>query len=542
MKKLPYLLLPFVLALALCACGGGNETTGNATSSTATKEPAVHTHAFGEWETIVNATCTETGLMQRDCSCGEIQEKQIAATGHTKVVDNAVAATCTTTGLTEGKHCSTCNEILVKQDVIKAYGHNVTVESEIAATCTSEGTINCICSVCKYRYTEQTDKLDHTYTSEITVDATCSSEGVKTYTCSVCNYEYTESIAKIDHLFESEIIIEATCSSVGEKVYTCTECGYYYTEKIETIAHTYTSAETTPATCTSTGIMTYTCTECGYSYTQSTSALGHDMNSSGVCNRCGIYELNMTSSEIANANSVQYLGDRSIWHQDDKGRYVLVFSLKDSDRNMIAAPCIVEITIVNDNGETVYSSTKVVKTSWFQYWTYSNGTEKYQASIYIYDDDIAGGQCADGDIYFTVYNDGYFSFDQSTLSIDDLPQKDTTIDLPETPHCINYYSSSGKLKSACEITGVTIDSCKKYSDGLWYEITFTGSCTYNASGSGQSSSMKIGWKLYNSEGYVVDSGTAYTESVAMGEKFRETINVYYLTPGETYTLVILNVN
>ena len=74
------------------------------------------------------ATCTEDGLTEgKHCSvCKEVIKKQevIPSTGHKVVVDQAKEATCTNTGLTEGIHCSICNKIIKKQGIIPALGHD----------------------------------------------------------------------------------------------------------------------------------------------------------------------------------------------------------------------------------------------------------------------------------------------------------------------------------------------------------------------------------------------------------------------------------
>ena len=74
------------------------------------------------------ATCTEDGLTEgKHCSvCKEVIKKQevIPATGHKEVLDSAKEATCTNTGLTEGIHCSICNKIIKKQEIIPALGHD----------------------------------------------------------------------------------------------------------------------------------------------------------------------------------------------------------------------------------------------------------------------------------------------------------------------------------------------------------------------------------------------------------------------------------
>lgn len=85
------------------------------------------------------ATCTAPAT----CECGYTEGE---ALGHDMVVDPAVAPTCTDKGLTEGSHCSRCDEA-VAQTEVAALGHTLTFVNT-PATADAAGSVTADCSVC----------------------------------------------------------------------------------------------------------------------------------------------------------------------------------------------------------------------------------------------------------------------------------------------------------------------------------------------------------------------------------------------------------
>ena len=183
-------------------------------------------------EIVTNdSTCTEAGSKVTTCKvCAASSTETIPVKAHDLVIENAVAPSCTETGLTAGEYCKNC-DYKVAQEVVDALGHTEETIPAVDATCTETGlTVGVKCSVCGEVLDAQevVPTIAHTYNAVVTAP-TCTEAGYTTYTCS-CGASYTaDEVAALGHSYNT-VVTDPTFEAEGYTTYTCSVCGYSYVD------------------------------------------------------------------------------------------------------------------------------------------------------------------------------------------------------------------------------------------------------------------------------------------------------------------------
>ena len=227
-----------------------------------------HTCSFGEWTVVTQATCTEEGVRERSCSCGEKETEAIAAVGHSwKDATCQSPKMCNSCYATEGEagaHAYT--ESVITGDALKS-----------SASCSSAAVYykSCICGkISKSDGDTFTSgsATAHYYVKISSTDADCENGATETYACD-CGSEYTDTVSPaLGHNVKDVTPVKrpvegSVCEYVW--VYTCANSGCGDEVIGESVYyHSYNATITTYPTCKDDGIKTLTCSDCGDSYTE----------------------------------------------------------------------------------------------------------------------------------------------------------------------------------------------------------------------------------------------------------------------------------
>ena len=236
------------------------------------------------------------------------------------------------------------------------------------------------------------------------------------------------------------------------------------------------------------------------------------------------------------------MGDFAVQAEEEFDRYVFTFSVYDENGEEMKAPVVVQLSIVNDADVTVYTVKKTVTEADYHEWSTSlshqMGVKWLKAAVHINFSDITVGLMDSGKVHYEVLDIEEQGGLAGELDIFGLPATGGRVKLPAVPQIIHDYSWD-EIDSSVKVTDVSYEI---KGDSLY--LYFTGEKLYDQEGGGYSQSCKIGWKLYDSEEYVVASGVFYSPALKMGEKFRneEEYVSMTLSRGETYKLVLENVD
>ncbi len=193
-----------------------------------------HTHKYGDWKN--NATSH-----WKECSCGDKSEMSAHGYGDWVTIKDA---TCTETG-TKKHTCTNCSHS--ETTIIVVIAHSYGDWKNNATSHWKE----CSCG-------DKSQLSSHTYGAWTTTkEATCTETGTKKHTCTACSHSETTVIVVIAHVYGdwkydgADHWKECECGAVSEKA-----------------NHTYTSV-VTPPTESEQGYTTHTCSKCSYSYVDS---------------------------------------------------------------------------------------------------------------------------------------------------------------------------------------------------------------------------------------------------------------------------------
>ena len=246
-----------------------------------------------------------------------------------------------------------------------------------------------------------------------------------------------------------------------------------------------------------------------------------------------------TTTTAAPVADVKYISERMVQYDEQKKVYQVMFALLDSNNKYVAAPGVATIKISDVKGNVLYN--KDISFTALDHCSWTNRMKDeptYGFWLEIPRTDLKGGTSSSGTLSLIVKGD-YYMFDEEKLNISDLPQKKGKVVLPNTPVSIT------DMRYSNHTSYVTINSASYEtdysSDGeMTLTIKLVVTLSKKVGEENIASSVAVGYRLKDSEGFVVASDVTYTDDLRTGEKTREEFKIYDLDPSLSYTLTFEN--
>ena len=317
MKTKLILSVVFLLALMLCLASCRPKVPDATTTGTPTSDTCAH--AFSEWETVKEPSCTEEGLEKRVCTlCNAEESKSIDIAPHNASAQVASAEALRLAADCESKatywySCADCG-VVVKEAFFaygEALGHSW---NDTYSMDENNHFIGCLRDGCDAKKDVQSHNHSHANPIDtyLASEATCAKQATYYYSCTVCGHadsktfaygelaphQYTEQHTCVDrkclncehvepassaHHFGDWMEVDpGVCGGPVYKARVCLDCAYYEDNLQDGVVHPhkFVAAETSPATCTEDGLRCWVyCSRCGFTIAKEIiPALTHQMS------------------------------------------------------------------------------------------------------------------------------------------------------------------------------------------------------------------------------------------------------------------------
>ncbi len=248
----------------------------------------------------------------------------------------------------------------------------------------------------------------------------------------------------------------------------------------------------------------------------------------------GAYEDTTTSVPI------QYISDRNVQYDNANKHHIVFFGLQDATNTYLSASGTASIAITDESNTNLFQKDIPFTSDDFTDWTNQQwDSSRYLCGLYIKDSELQGSASRSGTLSLKVTLDDGTGFDTKTLKISDLPSISVKVNLPTIPSTFQdmRYSS---YTSTVQISKLEYKSEVNYDGEATLRFDIVLKLVSKTDKINESSNVNVGYKLYDSEGIVVDSGHINSDPLAVGESSKDSFNIYDLDPRDTYTLKFEN--